>query len=113
MWQLITGFGPDLPPQVAKVGFTKPNGAATNFWTHGALLLQQIPETINHDPDLLATVAWCMGELSFFPSQNAGPAYGPFQSCLSIKLVSLEKETLFLRPNCLTIIFNGNSCVTR
>lgn len=69
MWQMITGFGPDLPPQVAQASFTKPGGVELNFWTYGALLLQQIPETVNHDPDLLATVAWCMGESNFCQEQ--------------------------------------------
>lgn len=63
MWQMITGFGPDLPPQAGRASFTKPNGIEISFWSYGALLLEQIPQTVNHDPDLRATVAWCMGEL--------------------------------------------------
>lgn len=60
---MITGFGPDLPPQAGRASFTKPNGMEISFWSYGALLLEQIPQTVNHDPDLRATVAWCMGEL--------------------------------------------------
>lgn len=62
MWQMITGFGPDLPPQAGRASFTKPNGVEISFWSYGAILMEQIPQTLNHDADLRATVAWCMGE---------------------------------------------------
>lgn len=62
MWQLITGFGPDVPPQSSISGFTRPDGVRKEFWTYGGLLQAQIPETTFHDPALTQLVAWCMGE---------------------------------------------------
>lgn len=62
MWQLVTGFAPDTPPQSSISGFVRPDGGRQQFWTYGGLVQAKIPETDFHDPALTQLIAWCMGE---------------------------------------------------
>lgn len=65
MWQLITGFMPDTPPQSARCGFILPDGNLKEFWTYGALLLEDNSDNNLVDAGLRNMVSWCMGAQRF------------------------------------------------
>lgn len=65
MWQIMTGFMPDTPPQPSKMNFTY-KGEAISIWTYGGLVVNDTrPEEGYdgfYDRPLRELIAWCMGE---------------------------------------------------
>lgn len=97
MWQMITLFLPDEPPQVSHDSFRKPDmhNVVTDhkYWTYGGLMLRSINETSSHDPVLLQVVCWCMGESGLGPSRNSTsfPIVDGDLSCLTMESVVAQQ----------------------
>lgn len=60
MWQLITGFKPDAPPECSNHEFLRPDGTIFSAWTYGGLLLDS--KYHYQDLDLRRVIAQCMGK---------------------------------------------------